>query len=271
MNYQKENIPIECLLPDIENARHGEQDDQNAALKWMASGKDRAKVMKLAQSIATYGPSPSELPIVIPAGDGQKKLYIVVEGNRRMAILKMLRDPEKCPDERARKKFRKLRQDTKLSLPDEMECVVFPDLQTAAYWIELRHLGEQGGAGTVPWGAKETEYFARRIGRRGRYNTGMQLLEYATEKGLITQEESNRVPITNVTRLINSPDVRREIGLHLCKGKLSRVADQDYFDQSVGDMLKALGLPKWTVSKLKSKECISLKRSSGKTDGVPTR
>jgi len=254
MNYKKEIIPLDCLLLDLENARHGTQDDQSAVFKWMAAVKNREKVMKLAQSIATHGVSPSELPIVIPAGDGGRRLYIAVEGNRRIAILKILRDPEKCPDERARKKFRKLREEAGSSLPSELECVIFPDLPSAAYWIELRHLGEQGGAGTVSWGAKEAEYFARRINRRGRYEPAMRLLEYATKERVITQEESNRIPITNVMRLINTPDVRRELGLHLRKGELNTVADRAYFEKAVGDMLKALASGDWSVSKLKGLE-----------------
>ena len=40
-----------------------------------------------------------------------------------------------------------------------------------------------------------------------------KLSEYATKNKIISQEESNRIPITNVTRLINSREVRDEIGL----------------------------------------------------------
>lgn len=98
MDHKHEIIPLDSLLLDIENARHGDLDDQNAVLKWMASAKDREKVMNLAQSISAYGFIPIELPIVIPAGGTQKKLYIVVEGNRRIAVLKMLRDPDKAPE-----------------------------------------------------------------------------------------------------------------------------------------------------------------------------
>ena len=176
MDHKNEIIPLDSLLLDIENARHGDLDDQNAVLKWMVTGKDREKVMNLAQSLATHGFIPIELPMVIPAGGTQKKLYIVVEGNRRISALKMLRDPDKCPDERARKNFRNFQQNTQQSLPSQIECAIFPDLHVAAPLIKLRHLGEQGGAGVVPWGAKESEYFAKRIGGPGRYKPGMQLL-----------------------------------------------------------------------------------------------
>jgi hypothetical protein len=251
MDHKNEIIPIDSLLLDIANARHGDLDDQNAVLKWMVSGKGQEKVMNLAQSIATHGFIPIELPIVIPIGGDRQQLYSVVEGNRRIAALKMLRDPDKAPDDRARKKFRNLQQNLQQSLPSQLECVVFPDLHTAAPLIKLRHLGEQGGAGIVPWGAKESEYFANRIGGPGRYEPGMRLLDYATKKGLISQEESNLIPVTNVIRLINSPGVRNEIGLDLSKGELTRIADQDYFDKAVGDILRALASGGWTVSKLK--------------------
>ncbi|HYA13108.1 MAG TPA: hypothetical protein VEF33_02095 [Syntrophales bacterium] len=251
MDHKNEIIPLDSLLLDVENARHGDLDDQNAVLKWMVSGKDREKVMNLAQSIAEHGFIPIELPLVMPAGDSRQQLYIVVEGNRRIAALKMLRDPDKAPDERAKKKFRDFKKKLQESLPSQLECIVFTDLQAAAPLIKLRHLGEQGGRGIVPWGAKESEYFAKRIGETGRYEPGMQLLDYATEKGLISQEESNRIPITNVTRLINSPYVRGAIGMNLSQGAIKRISDQDYFDKSVRDVFHALSSGEWTVSKLK--------------------
>ncbi len=236
----------------MQNARHGDIDDQNGVLKWMVSGKSQEKVMNLAQSIVTYGFIPFQPFIVIPIGGDGKELYTVVEGNRRIAALKMLRDPDKCPEEHARKKFRNFQQNLQHPLPPQVECFVYPDLQAAAPLIKLRHSGEQGGAGIVPWGAKESEYFAKRIGGPGRYEPAMRLLEYATKKRLISQEESNRIPITNVTRLINSPYVRKKIGLDITKGELTRIVDQDYFDKAVSDMLRALTSVDMTVSQLKS-------------------
>jgi hypothetical protein len=46
--------------------------------------------------------------------------------------------------------------------------------------------------------------------------------------------------------------VRKEIGLDLSKGELTCVADQDYFDKAVSDMLRALASGGWTVSDLKN-------------------
>lgn len=243
-----EDIPLNSLLLDKENARHGVREDQTAILKWMAS---QTKVMTLAQSIAEHGLNPGELPLVIPAGDEQL-LYLVVEGNRRIAALKMLQDPEKCPDETARRQFRKLRKESLIPLPTELRCVVLPDLGAAAPWIKLRHLGEQNGAGTVPWGAKENEFFAKRLGQRGPNEASMKLLEYAEKKGLVSAEESEGIPLTNVTRLINSPNVRRELGMNLRKGEPHLVADWAYFDRALGGMLRALASGHWTVSRLKS-------------------
>lgn len=248
MTYKRQVISLNNLLLDTENARHGKQDDQNAALMWMAS---QPKTLSLARSIAERGTNPSEVLVVMPASGG---LYTVLEGNRRTAVLKMLQDPEKCPDERVRKQFRKLRQEMKVPLPTEMECVVYPDLESAAPWIETRHLGEQEGAGTVPWGAKEVEFFHRRLGERGPNAAGMKLIEYAAGKGLITQGEADVVALTNVTRLVNSPDVRREIGMSLRLGEPLLISEVEYFDRALTGMLRALASREVTVSGLKSRE-----------------
>lgn len=237
MSHRRETIPLQNLLLDTENARHGKLDDQTSALRWFAA---QQKTLTLARSIASKGINPSELITVMPVGEGHEGLYVVLEGNRRTSVLKMLDDPEKCPEEGPRRVFRKLKQDSRVNLPVELECVVYPDLESAAPWIEVRHLGEQEGAGIVPWGAKENELFKRRLGGGGPNDASMRLLEYAKERGMITQEEYDKIPLTNVTRLINTKDVRRDLGMDLRKGEILVLSDVNYFDAAVSRMLRKL-------------------------------
>lgn len=242
-------IPLNNLLLDVENARHGRVPDQNAALKWLVLN---GKILKLAESIATHGYNSADPLLVIPVPESED-LYVVVEGNRRTAALKLLHDPEKCPIDRIRRRFRKLSQESRVTLPSELSCLVYPNLEAASYWIRLRHLGEQDGAGIVSWGAKENEYFARRLGQRGPNAPALKLLEYARGKGLITQEEFANIPVTNVTRLINTPEVRQELGLDKSQNELYRLTNEEYFNRALADVLRELAKGV-TVTRLKGKD-----------------
>ena len=53
----------------------------------------KRKLLVLAQDILQNGLNPSDLPFVMPLNDDRKR-YIVLEGNRRLAALKSLENPE---------------------------------------------------------------------------------------------------------------------------------------------------------------------------------
>jgi hypothetical protein len=266
MNWPRKRINIDNLLLDVENARHGNLDDQPAILKWMCTDSRKDKLFNLAQSIAQEGMNPIEIPLIIPAGEKNNE-YIVVEGNRRISALKMLIDPNRCPNEKEQQRYKKLKENAVIVPSKEVECIIAPDFKVAKYWIEIRHTGQKEGAGTVPWGAKEVDNFAKRVNDRGRYHAAMRLLDYALDRALVTPEQSNRIPITNVTRLINTPEVRHQMGADLKKGELFRFSDELYFDQAVRDVFSALASSEWTVSKLKNKHQRESFIHKIKTDG----
>lgn len=81
------------LLFDTSNPRLSEPNKgQREAWRTIANRLDR-RLLKLAQDIVQFGIDPSTLPIVMSSGDDAKR-YIVIEGNRRLAALKSLENPE---------------------------------------------------------------------------------------------------------------------------------------------------------------------------------
>ena len=84
-------IPLSNLLFDPENPRlpkefRGNRDEQ-AIIKHMLRDESLIELMK---SIGQTGYSASEPLLVVP----ESEKYIVVEGNRRLAALKLLSNPE---------------------------------------------------------------------------------------------------------------------------------------------------------------------------------
>ena len=70
--------------------------------------------------------------------DGKK---IVVEGNRRLAALKLLNSPELAP-EKVRGKFRALTHNVSVQSIEKVEMVVVPSRAAAARLIVARHTGD---------------------------------------------------------------------------------------------------------------------------------
>src|SRR5208282_6080353 len=85
-------LKIADLLLDLENPRISKAGGQNDALQKILEDQD-AKLVALADSIIENGglnPMDRLLVIKSPGNDGK---YIVIEGNRRLAAIKILNNP----------------------------------------------------------------------------------------------------------------------------------------------------------------------------------
>ncbi|MDB5745036.1 MAG: hypothetical protein JWR68_3351 [Polaromonas sp.] len=71
--------------------------------------------MKLAQGILKIGLVPSELPIVVETDDGQ---FITIEGNRRLAVLQVLLNPDLAKDTPIYRSFSKMNKESFDAIPE---------------------------------------------------------------------------------------------------------------------------------------------------------
>lgn len=147
-------VDLADVFLDNENPRHDPIDAEPEIIARLVAHE---KVTNLAASIAKHGPSPLERMAVIrhPTIKGK---FTVVEGNRRLCALKLLRDPKRAPTLQARKVFEDLKS-TGQQVPSKLEVAVFADRTSAKYWLSLRHEGEQDGVGTRNWKAQEKARF----------------------------------------------------------------------------------------------------------------
>jgi len=190
-------------------------------------------VLQLATHIAAHGLNPLARIAVIdhPKLPGQ---YIVPEGNRRLCALQLLRDPQRAPTAAARKTFERLSKGG-WTVPDRIEAVWFKTRTLADPWLSVNHEGEQGGIGTVAWGAAEKA----RFNRSGSHTTtrpknpnaqALRLVEYAVGRGLITPEQQSLISLTTLTRYL--PSVRSALAL-LNSEDCSTNADPGQFDAAL--------------------------------------
>lgn len=212
-------IALSDLLIDVENPRiETSLENQREAIRAVAI-QQGGKLAALAKDILEYGLNPSEIPIVMPYA-GNDGRYVVLEGNRRITALKVLENPELIDGEVGDTTFKRIRtlSNTYHGNPiDTLNCIVVADRPEANHWIELRHTGENEGAGLVRWGGAETARFRRRSGQK---SPALQVLDYLEQRGDIDTETRQRVPVTSLGRVLSTPHVRTKLGIDLRSGTI---------------------------------------------------
>lgn len=146
-------------------------------------------------------------------------MYMVMEGNRRIAALKLstaldLLDSLGLPKNLVNR-FKRLHQMSGNLLPREINCTLSTP-EDAAHWIMLKHTGENNGVGVVSWDGRSIQRF------RGS-TPALQAIEVVEKTNYISEDTRNLLPkiaITNVDRLLNTPDARQKLGIKIENGKL---------------------------------------------------
>ena len=128
-------VRVGNLLLDHRNTRiptAHQTDDQRALLHELVKHED---VATLAKSIAKLGLFPNERMVVMREG----RRYVVLEGNRRLAAIKLLLTPELAQTPAQVRVYRKLAQTTDLASLMVIEVVVVADRLEAAPIIAALH------------------------------------------------------------------------------------------------------------------------------------
>src|SRR5580700_10512555 len=145
------NLKIDQLELDAVNPRISKANNQHEAMQRIIDDQD-AKLGNLAESIVEDGLNPMDRLLVMKSESGNGK-YTVLEGNRRAAAIKILKNPAVLTglDVRAalQKKLEKL---AKGFDPEDIEPIACYEVGSRAEgnaWIEQRHTGEDEGRGIV--------------------------------------------------------------------------------------------------------------------------
>lgn len=216
MGYEKD-IPINKLHLCLQNPRclfvETEEDALRELLLDQGEDKPTNKIVSLAKSIVTKGWIPTELLVVRPS-ETEKDAFVVMEGNRRLTALKCLDNPGYLPDS-----FSAVRAAfEKISSPgiSTVKCYVTDDQAEINRLIELRHNGQNNGAGTIPWNSEQrTRFMERTTGKKDKI---IQLIEYLRSyfnKGSSEELWLSKCNKTNLERLFSTPYVREKLGFTL--------------------------------------------------------
>lgn len=210
-------ISITNLLLNIDNPRFDSTANQRESLDMMVSQLDR-KLLALVEDIVEAGINPSELVMVTP--DKGKK-FKVLEGNRRVAALKLLASPNILKDKHKAftNKLKKYLPKWKANKITAINCVTFSDEKEANRWIKLRHTGENNGKGVVAWDVLQVGRFDSKV--EGKERIGLQALSFLQkfdDSGI--EENIGKVSITNLERLLSDKYVQSVLGVKINNGIL---------------------------------------------------
>ena len=214
MSGTNESIPINSLHLHLKNPRCLFSDNENDALYELIAdqGGDRSsnKLLALAEDISLNGLNAADLITVQPAKNG----FVVREGNRRVAAIKCSLYPEIIPEDfkSLRKKFSDLSQ----KMPNEIMCYITNDEQEINHLINLKHNGQNGGRGTIPWNAEQRARFDEFFS--GKPDKIISLIDYLVNYYGINSDEAkwlSKCKKTNLERMFSTPYIRKKLGFGL--------------------------------------------------------
>jgi hypothetical protein len=243
-------ISVADLLLDVENPRHPLASNQREAIGLLLDDASD-KIVKLAEDIAANGLSPIDEMLVLQNRNGT---YTVLEGNRRIATIKLLSTPNLAAGRSVEAEFKKLA--TRANLPAGIRCAVATSREEARHWLELRHTGQNEGAGVVPWNAESTQRFRRQKGSQAdRAISFIDAVAKAYPKDAsigAAAKDVAKEKLTTLGRLVSDPDVRAALGISFSDGEMlahhSAAELRPAVSRMLGDLAGSL-----TVTELKTK------------------
>lgn len=212
-------LKIDQLDLDLINPRITKAHDQHEAMQRIIDDQD-IKLVNLAEHIVDNGLNPMDRLLVMKSETNKDK-FTVLEGNRRVVALKILKNPNVLSGLEVRaglqKRLEKLGEAFDPSSVEPISCYEVASRAEGNSWIEQRHSGEDEGRGIVRWSGVASSRF------RGRA-PALQALDFVRQYADLSEEQKSlidgRFPITTLDRLLSTPSVRSKLGLDIKDDKL---------------------------------------------------
>lgn len=166
--WSKKKLSITKLRLDIDNPRLSDSTrklSQNQIIDYLIN---KEKVVELAENILNNGYFLNESPIVVK----ENNKYHVLEGNRRVAALKIIINPDLISSTTQRRKIKTLVKSTTLAL-DKIEVIISPNREDADTIIINRHTN---GMSVERWDKTKQDRFLYK-----RYIAGESIDEIASK------------------------------------------------------------------------------------------
>lgn len=202
-------INVNQLVNYYENPRHAIGSSEEDTLEKLFNAVGIQYMLNLAEDVQKNGLLGNQQIVVVYSEPIQK--YIVYEGNRRVAAMKLLIDPDwfKFLDKPTIEKAKKIGQQSKIF--DTIKCYV-TDEKEAFFIMERLHSGEDKGRGIKQWTPREKEVFKVRQSHEKNLS---YLIDFYVKKYFDGLDITTILPFTTIQRIFNNREVRKLIGLDI--------------------------------------------------------
>lgn len=202
-----QEITISELINYYENPRHAIASSEEDTLKKLFEAVGNQYMLNLAEDVQQNGLLGNQ-QIVVVYSDEVKK-YVVYEGNRRVAAIKLLLNPDSFSflDKATIDKAKKIGHQG--GIPEVINCYV-TDESDAFFIMERLHSGEDKGRGIKQWTAREKEAFKVRQSHEKNLS---YLIDFYVKKYFEGLDITTILPFTTIQRIFNNREIKRQIGL----------------------------------------------------------
>lgn len=232
--WRESQLTVTNLLLDPRNPRIPDSGEPLSQRDLLADLVSNDKVLELARSIVDNGYYPVESLIYVEE-NGKK---YVVEGNRRLAALKLLISPESAPDKSWERRFRALANRIDPTSIRKVKAIRAPSREAAAPVIMSKHTRNQ----VESWSPLMQAKFYRNLVERGltvddiaeQYSLQSSEIRDALQRDAMYSlacsldlpsdvakvvQNPREFPITNLERLYKNPKVTEFLGISFDKEK----------------------------------------------------
>ncbi|PCJ74706.1 MAG: hypothetical protein COA53_07875 [Rhodobacteraceae bacterium] len=199
-----EQIKISDLQVNRANDRHGELENETAAISWLFNTRE-THMKNLAMDIVDEGRI-FEPPLVTP----ENGAFLVFDGNRRVTCLKLLEKPEKAPTVPLQDYFKSLRKKWRGDFPNTILCQVEENRDDIDSILYRRHTGTQNGVGQSNWDDRMKDNFVARSGKATGFNLADEIEQRLKAAEFLPKK---KIPRSNLNRFLSSEVIRNRIGI----------------------------------------------------------
>ncbi|MGM0000045.1 hypothetical protein [Enterococcus sp. DIV1444a] len=205
------NISIKRIDNYFENPRHEVGLAEEDTLVKLFDEVGFQYMFNLAQDIYVNGFVNASLITVVEQEDSGR--YIVYEGNRRIACVKLIQYPEKFRflTKNQIDRIKKMKTEGPPKIPlDKITCLV-TDEEDAFFIMQRLHSGEDKGRGVKAWNSKEKDNFVYRTSPQ----KGMKISKIISDKyyEYFRKDIRDRIAYTNIQRLFSNLAVKSALSI----------------------------------------------------------
>lgn len=269
-----QTVDIDDLNLDLRNSRfprNAQSQDDAVQLMMTTAGED---CLQLLRDVTKSGEMNSaDLPIVVQKSGH----FVVMEGNRRLTCLRIWHDPAALAvdDDLERaylSRSERLVAESAYAPPKDLRVAIAPSEEAADHWIERKHSGGAGGAGTVEWGAAMKD---RRKARNdptaaSRAMAFIELISTELDEDHDIQADLETVRTkryTFIQRFVDRVVVRNRLGLQFKAGKMTFIHGTDATREIVRAVLHDFAQPKAESGKTWARELDTVEDFAAYLDG----